>query len=114
MNRKMTTGLASALLLMAAPACAATPSHAGTTAPQTKVQKAATHVAAMQTASWTNTEATTLGDREVHALNALELAGYRKAKNLHPQGQNIVATAEKSGTIHSVIVTPEGKVRAKS
>ena len=51
--------------------------------------------------------------REVMALNTLEAQGYNQFKGLHPDGQNIAATAQKNGKDVQVVVTPSGQVQSK-
>ena len=52
------------------------------------------------------------GHSEVHALNALEAAGYRHFTNLHAKGAEFVGTAQKAGKTYDVTIGPSGSIKA--
>ncbi|HWF67944.1 MAG TPA: hypothetical protein VN670_11595 [Acidobacteriaceae bacterium] len=112
MYGKLVTG-AIFTLLLASPAMAATPALAASSHTQ----------AASHTSSSMNKETVhhvrgkkvsmiSSGHSEVHALNALQAAGYRRLKNLHAKGANFVGTAQKAGKSYDVTVTPSGSIKA--
>lgn len=114
MDGKLVTGCAFALML-ASPATAAVPSsvtlsHTKATAvARSNMEKETMHhvrgrkIAMISPAS---------GHSEVHALNALEAAGYRHLTNLHAKGANFVGTAQKAGKSYDVTVGPSGSIKA--
>jgi hypothetical protein len=77
-----------------------------TTAESNKSMKAPSH--GMARGNETSVER-----REVVALNTLEAQGYSEFKDMHPDGQNIAATAHKDGKDVQVEVTPSGDVQSK-
>jgi hypothetical protein len=121
--------LALSLLLLASPAVAMTPKagmiHAKTpAATQTAAKKPAARPKTT-TASATAVKkpmrhhrvakkVAMRGHREVAALNALESNGYRQFANLHAQGSDFVATANKNGKSYDVTVAPSGAIQAAS
>ena len=121
MNRKMATGLASALLLAGTAAFAGTPADKIQMQTHAMLEKVALHRSApmamardtahsmLRKAAWKD-PAATIGDREVNALNVLEAAGYRTVKSMHPNGRDIVVKAMKAGKDYSLVVSPEGKI----
>jgi hypothetical protein len=52
------------------------------------------------------------GHSEVHALNALQAAGYRQLNDLHAKGADFVGTARKAGKSYDVTVMPSGAIKA--
>ncbi len=114
MYKMLITGAACAILL-AAPAAAMTPNTANVshtnvaTSPSTSGNKTATHYGHRNRLA---RNSSTRGDREVHALNALEAAGYRQFTDVHARGANFVATAQKAGKSYDVTVMPSGNIRA--
>ncbi|MGC8535928.1 MAG: hypothetical protein ACP5QR_10425 [Rhizomicrobium sp.] len=67
------------------------------------------HKTAMHKAAWHHKAAST-GEREVHALNLLEAAGYRSITGVHPKGMNVMATAVKAGKTQNLTITSAGKI----
>jgi hypothetical protein len=53
-----------------------------------------------------------IGDRETAALNSLEASGYYAVKDIHPDGKNIAADAQKPGAdfVH-LTVLPDGTIQ---
>ena len=53
-----------------------------------------------------------IGDRETAALNSLEASGYYAVKDIHPDGKNIAAEAQKPGADFVYLtVLPDGTVK---
>ncbi|MDE2164595.1 MAG: hypothetical protein KGJ53_15640 [Alphaproteobacteria bacterium] len=131
MNRKMAMGLASAFLLAGTVSVAAMPAHGGKIQMNGKTEIPATlkptaHVEPLSKMamhkSWSamshetawNGRATTLGDREVKALNVLEAAGYRTFMHMHPAGHDIAVQAMKGGKEYSLNVAPSGTITRRT
>lgn len=114
MYGKLVTGVAFALLLVS-PGMAATssPSIAGhveaTPHASSSMKKKAMHHARGKKVAMINSKS---GRSEVHALNALEAAGYRQLKDLHAKGADFAGTAQKAGKSYDVTVMPSGSIKA--
>ena len=106
------TGTAAALLLtsaaVGAPAATTGSGHAAITQTDHNTKSKTHHRHHNHLAK----KASIRGDNEVHALNVLEAAGYRQLNNLHAQGLDFVAKAEKAGKSYNVSVTPTGSIKA--
>lgn len=114
MYGKLVTGAVFALLLTS-PAMAATPAPAASS--HTKAashanlstnKEAAHHVHGKKVSMFSLKS----GHSEVHALNALQAAGYRQLKDLHAKGAEFVGTAQKAGKSYDVTVMPSGSIKA--
>lgn len=116
MYGKLITSAAFALLL-ASPTMAATHSPSastqvkGTSAVSSSMKKETKHHVRAKKVAMISPKS---GRSEIHALNALESAGYRQFTNLHANGADFVGTAQKAGKTYDVTVMPSGSIKAAS